>query len=474
MEKMKNDNLKNLRIVILLFCALVLFWGLFSVRSHAMNQQVTLPIYVDPNDFPFGVDFYQNYINSHYGGFWNLKGDNTIGWCSIENGQVLQTFAVWQDKNVPFSNYFTTNINSMNGQQMNNSYPYIDYNNITITLTFTNLANTNNKPIRLFTFYVNLNTQQVNLVAFNTTSTINKGVYGNTGAKLNYVSTPIYFSYGGNNYPQYMIFTNSLEDVQPETVPGETVEPDLDNLDDGLTKPTFPTAPNITPPTTTTPPNIDTTSQSAFWSSLGDLLKWGFGELRGILQYIGQLIVAWLGYIGQILDYIGDLIDYWLEIIKRAIQGLAKNIYDNFTNFFKPLIDKINETIESIETSVNDFVDGFTEFADLFIHPFDEEEFEEQIENCQLISQYNELMDNCDDIRAIFNNAVERDYFVLYIDFENPFADSEHKIIHSEISFTWLKDYRTTYRPFLWLFTMIECFVGGLRLLGGIIGGKAK
>lgn len=459
MEMMKKNNF-NKFLITLWF--IVFAWVLFSLRGNAASP--TLPIYVNPADMPFPVEFYQNYINNTYGGFWNLKGTNTIGWCSYENGQVLQTFAVWQNQSIPFQNNFTTN-GFGTPTDMSNHYDDFDWSENTITLQFRDLANTNNKCIRLFTFYVNLNNQHVNLVAFNTTNTINKGVYGNTGAVINYVSNPIYYTYGNSVYPQYMILSSNLEDFAPE--PGETIEPDMDNLDDGLTKPTPPTKPTTTPPTSTTPPNIDTSSQSAFWSSLGDLLKWGFGELKGYIQWIGGLINAWLDYIGDWIEYIGDLIDYWLEIIKRAIKSLAQNIYENFTNFFKPILDNVTETI-------TDIYDKVTEFADLFIHPFDEEEYEEQIANCQLISQYNDLIDNCEDIRAILNNAEERDYYVLYIDFENPFADSEHKIIHSEISFTWLKDYRTTYRPFLWVFTMIECFVGGMRLLGGIIGGKAK
>lgn len=461
MEMMKKNN--DISKLIIALCGVFLaFLWLFTIRSNASSP--TLPIYVDPTSMPYPVEFYQNYINNTYGGFWNLKGENTIGWCSIENGQVLQTFAVWQNQSIPFQNNFTT---SGLGQpvDISNHYDDFDWSENTITLQFRDLSNTNNKCIRIFTFYVNLNNQHVNTVAFNTASTINKGVYGNTGAVINYVSNPIYYTYGNAVYPQYMLLSSNLEDFAPE--PGETIEPDMDNLDSGLTKPTPPTKPTTTPPTSTTPPNIDTSSQSAFWSSLGDLLKWGFGELKGYIQWIGGLINAWLDYIGDWIEYLGDLIDYWLEIIKRSIKALAKNIYDNFTNFFKPILDNVTETI-------TDIYDKVTEFADLFIHPFDEEEYEEQIANCQLINQYNELIENSEDIRAILNNAEERDYFVLYIDFENPFADSEHKIIHSEISFTWLKDYRSTYRPFLWVFTMIECFVGGMRLLGGIIGGKAK
>jgi hypothetical protein len=452
----------NIYKILLGVFLLILTWFMFFSYGRAASP--TLPIYVNSSDMPFPVEFYQNYINNTYGGFWNLKGQNTIGWCSYEQGQVLQTFAVWQNQSIPFQNNFTTN-GLGNPTDISNHYDDFDWSENTITLQFRDLANTNNKCIRLFTFYVNLNNQHVNLVSFNQANTINKGVYGNTGAVINYVSNPIYYTYANSVYPQYMLFSSNLEDFEPE--PGETIEPDMDNLEDGLTKPTPPTKPTTTPPTSTTPPNIDTSSQSAFWTSLGDLLKWGFGELKGYIQWIGGLINAWLDYIGDWIEYLGDLIDYWLEIIKRAIKSLAQNIYDNFTNFFKPILDNITETITTIKDKV-------TEFAALFIHPFDEEEYEEQIANCQLISQYNTLVDNCEDIQAIFDNAEERDHFSLYIDFENPFADEQHRIIASEINFDWLVPLRSVYRPFLWVFALVDLFTGGMRILGNIIGGKAK
>ena len=130
--------------------------------------------------------------------------------------------------------------------------------------------------------------------------------------------------------------------------------------------------------------------------------------------------------------------------------------------------------IEKIYTKIEGLYNDFLEFADLFINPFDEEEFENQIDNCQLITQYNELLDNCEVLQQIFNETSEPDSFILYIDFENPFADSEHKIIHGEINFNWLVPLRPVYRPFLQVFVLIECFVGGFRILGNIIGGKAK
>lgn len=223
------------------------------------------------------------------------------------------------------------------------------------------------------------------------------------------------------------------------------------------------TAPTTVPPsytinnyTWTTAPTFDGSSVINGIQSIKDTLEWLADNIKNSISNLLNNLKGLAEYIGKTIQYYGNAI---IQTINNAIQ----NFYDNMVALIEPIVSDLNELKQN-----------FLDFADLFIHPFDEEEFEEQMESCELINQYNELMDNADDIRAIFNNAEERDYFVLYIDFENPFADSEHKIIHSEISFTWLKDYRSTYRPFLWLFTMLECFVGGMRLLGGIIGGKAK
>lgn len=238
------------------------------------------------------------------------------------------------------------------------------------------------------------------------------------------------------------------DDEENDTFPNNAEKPDLTNYYNSDEAPLF-----------------DNSSTTSAIQSLYNILKWFFGN-NGI---------------GGIINYLIDSINWGLQKVINNIRQVLQNVstelqevIDDFSDVVSGFLSDIKDFVSDIKDKLADLYDGFMDFADLFINPFDEEEFDEQIENCQLISQYNELMENCEDLRAIFNNAVERDYFVLYIDFENPFADSEHKIIHSEISFTWLKDYRSIYRPFLWVFTMLECFIGGMRLLGGIIGGKAK
>lgn len=243
-------------------------------------------------------------------------------------------------------------------------------------------------------------------------------------------------------------------DIGVAIIPPDAIVPEYPN---GTTPPAQ-VPPSYTPNDYqwTTPPTFDGSSVTNAIGSIQNTLGWLANNLKEEFKNITDNGKHFFEYIGKTIQYYGN-----------AIIGTLNNLMQNFYDNMKALVEPIYTKIEGL---YNDFLD----FADLFINPFDEEEFENQIDNCQLISQYNELMENCEDLRAIFNNAVERDYFVLYIDFENPFADSEHKIIHSEISFTWLKDYRSIYRPFLWVFTMFECFIGGMRLLGGIIGGKAK
>lgn len=206
----------------------------------------------------------------------------------------------------------------------------------------------------------------------------------------------------------------------------------------------------------TTPPTFDGSTVTNAIGSIQNTLGWIANNLKEEFKNITNNGKHFFEYIGKTIQYYGNA-------IIETLNNLMQNFYDNMKSLVEPIYTKI-------ESLYNDFL----EFADLFINPFDEEKFENQIDNCQLITQYNELLDNCEVLQQIFYETSEPDSFILYIDFENPFADSEHKIIHGEINFNWLVPLRPVYRPFLQVFVLIECFVGGFRILGNIIGGKAK
>ena len=241
--------------------------------------------------------------------------------------------------------------------------------------------------------------------------------------------------------------------------------------DDGITIPDGDTARDDTPkpdfndyfPDWTNSPTFDNSSVENGLNSVFNIISWLGNNIKDSITGLGKYIVdSTMWGMQRIINTIRDKIDE----VKTAISNAVTTI-NNTLGSIQNAIQSFKQSMENLKTTVEDI-------ADLFIHPFDEEEFEEQMEDCELINQYNELIENCETIQQIFDYAEERDYFSIYIDFENPFADSEHKIIHTQISFDWLVPLRSVYRPFLWVFTLLECFVGGMRILGNIIGGKAK
>lgn len=283
-------------------------------------------------------------------------------------------------------------------------------------------------------------------------STFNSSLYANN---CSYSSN--FRLYKDNNKTNVVLNYGSSDpvlDVGVAIIPPNAFVPDYPT---GTTPPAQ--VPPVYTPTDyqwTTPPTFDGSTITNAIGSIQNTLGWLANNLKEEFKNITDNGKHFFEYIGKTIQYYGNAI---IETLNNLIQ----NFYDNMKSLVEPIYTKI-------EGLYNDFL----EFADLFINPFDEEEFENQIDNCQLITQYNELLDNCEVLQQIFNETSEPDSFILYIDFENPFADSEHKIIHGEINFNWLVPLRPVYRPFLQVFVLIECFVGGFRILGNIIGGKAK
>lgn len=417
MEMMKNDNLKNLKIVALLFCALVLFWALFSSKSKAASDQDYFPMY-------------QNH-NSKFTSDMLTAIENRFD--SENNYIFVKWYQYAYNRNYCYVLWFPKNANTMIYGEKNNDL--INFSLYYSTGTFPS-SNIRQIEIPNNASYINEYTG-FNLSVFS-------GQSSNYSSNVDYVSNFQVMTNNSSSAKVVLFYDDGI------TIPdGDTARDDMEKPDSTDYYPDW-----------TNAPTFDNSSVENALQSIFNYFVWFGGNIKGTIEGLG--------------NFISDTVRWSIQKVLDRITTTAQDLLSGIQTKINDVITSIGGKIDSFTSKLEDLYDGFTDFADLFIHPFDEEEFEEQIENCQLISQYNELIDNCDDIRAIFNNAVERDYFVLYIDFENPFADSEHKIIHSQISFTWLKDYRTTYRPFLWLFTMIECFVGGMRLLGGIIGGKAK
>lgn len=262
----------------------------------------------------------------------------------------------------------------------------------------------------------------------------------------NYLSMPLYdntyinnvFSVGEN-----LVLTNQLFfHDSGHAVPPDFSDPDLD------INTNFPN--RFTWQTSSNPPTFDS---SDIPKSTYDLIEWGIKDPNGPFQCLSNNLKNSIEYLGDVIKSLG-------KSINKNIQNQMSNLYDNFVGLFEPIAENIQSLIDKID-----------EVSNFFLNPFDEEEFEEQMANSDFLNAYNELMDNADDIRAIINNAEERDHFSLYISFDNPLATTNHRIIQSEINFDWLVPLRSVYRPFLWVCTLIELFVGGARVLTHALGG---
>ena len=419
MEMMKNDKKFKIKIVLLWVFAFIVIIFMMSIRSYAASDQDYFPMLQNKNGHftDFDKQSIENYFDSENNYIFAYFGGYAPGY-----GTRMKNFYVY---------YFPKNGDqTFYGEKFNNLYQFSVYG--------TNISNNNARFFQILDQGWTYDYSSSLSYFQNLTSS-------NYSSDIDFVSNfQVYTNNNTDTRQIVLIYDDGVTVPEGDTAREDMEQPDIDNYI----------------PDWTNTPSFDNSSVENALNSVFNAITWLGGNIKDTITGTGK--------------FIGDTIRWSTQKVLDTIRGKIDEVKNTISTAIGNVISTINGTLTSIQSAFNNFKTGFENFADLFIHPFDEEEFEDQIENCQLISQYNELMDNCDDIRAIFNNAVERDYFVLYIDFENPFADSEHKIIHSQISFTWLKDYRSTYRPFLWLFTMIECFVGGMRLLGGIIGGKAK
>ena len=347
-------------------CVLLLSITLFvSFTSHGASASgPKLPILVENID----IVPYQSYINNTYGGFWNLSADNVIGWGSQENGYYVQTFAMVQNSDQIVS-YLT-----FSPVSLDYSYPDFDYSSNTLTLTFSNLANDNYNPWRLVTFYTNGNNGPgyPYAAAFNTANTINKGVYGNTGSTLNYISSDIYLTSNGSWVANKPIFVTELPPVVPDFT-GHAVPPDFDGLDPvfntGHSKPSsvpqFRGWSNYTW-SNYTPPTFDDSSVVNAIESVGDIIEYTgeylVNNIGGAINNLGSNIKGFFEDLGNIFIYYGSL-------IIDNIQNAVTNIYDNFVVLLEPITSFFNNLI-AMGTDENDDFSIGTLLGNIFVYLF--------------------------------------------------------------------------------------------------------
>ena len=355
------ENLKNKFIKIINFiCSPFLLIGLwiiiflsvfiFAFTSHASTgSNPKLPILVENID----VTPYQNWINNRYGGFWNLSQDNVIGWGSQENGYFVQTFAIPQ---VPSDIVYYFGISPSN---VSDYYPDFNYESGTITLTFTNLANDNYRPWRIIHFYSNgVGSSSPYADAFNTASSINKGVYGSTGAVLNYISSDIYYPSNNAWVVNQPVFVTELPPVVPVGT-GHATPPDE------FETPVYTTGhvrPDHVPPnvtyntynwTTYNPPSFDDSGIIEVIKSEIQVINYLMGWLKDNIH--GEFSTL-LSNLKDFINYIGATLQYYLGLILDAIINGFTNFYNNMVSLIEPFIEFFTEPVDTEE--VNDAIEN--------------------------------------------------------------------------------------------------------------------
>lgn len=408
-----------------------------TFSSHAASVSgPQLPILVENQ---IDVTPYQTYINNTYGGFWNLSQNNVIGWGSQENGYYIQSFAVPQVAD-QVQNYLTFSPGGLFSD-----YPDYDYVNNTVTLTFTNLDNTNDVPWRIIHFYSNGNNGPgyPYSASFNTAYTINKGVYGNTGAVLNYISSDIYLTNNGAWVVNMPIFVSEIPispaDIGTAIIPSGLFTPDLSDI----------VPPTKVPPTYnpsdyiwTPKPSWDGSSVEKALESVKNTIEWGMENLDGEFNILKQNLNGWF-------KYLGDLLTYYLNGIVESINAGIQNFYDNMANLVQPIFDKIDYITTPLEADI----------------------IWDNISGTSLITNYSSIINAASSMKSSFENLSEPTDYKIPIHLEDLPSSWFGNLTTQYIDLGVINPVKTILRTFMWALITYSLFVTIIDSIANYING---
>lgn len=241
---------------------------------------------------------------------------------------------------------------------------------------------------------------------------------------------------------------------------GHATEPinDSDNFINGLDghpipKPSQPTMSSYTAPSYT-PPTIDATNAETLLESVFDTITYGFSYVvTVIIGVVSNLINNFV----DLFNYLVDSVNWAINKIVKSIQDLATDIYNNFVSLFEPFFDNVKTLVDYI------------------VNPWDEEEFEETLENSDLYGAISTIQTNTTRFYNAMSSIEEPDHFTLHYttgfhpDIE--VGGSSVPTIEGEISFDWLYPLRNIYRPVLWVICVYQMFEYGCSSLSGALLG---
>ena len=166
-------------------------------------------------------------------------------------------------------------------------------------------------------------------------------------------------------------------------------------------------------------PSFDNTDTMSALESLYSMISWGFGDgLKGLTNFIV------------------DSMNWGFQKIINNVRNVIKELQDAIEDY----VESVNGWLSDIKDWIDDFKDGFDDFVDLIVEPWDSSEFQSQLNNSAF---YGALDSTITDIRSFgtsLTQANEPTSFSFTIDLTSIGWGS------SEISFDWIKGFRTVIR----------------------------
>lgn len=305
--------------------------------------------------------------------------------------------------------------------------------------------------------YGTLNGNDITLYGSDADSVQYSTSVNNVGTKsISYVPLWVVYYSGDGIYStnDNLILTNLSTNPPPMSYTGHATAPN--NLPDYF--PDVDLSHTPTPPTinnynftTYTSPTIDTSSLESLVESLIDVVVYNFSYL---LTNISGIVSNAINNISDFFDYVIDSIKFGFKSLIENIQNAVETFYNNLVSLFEPVFEIFNDLYVRLAL----FIYKVTDFIDLFIHPFNYDEFEQDFENWEFKQRTDELAHSFSDFVAVFSSAHEPETYTLYIGWLMEMPDHSFREVNCDQNLDWLNDLKPTYRPILWVITLIELF----------------
>lgn len=409
------ERKRKIKEYIKYFLFLAAFLLLFSSRVSAAQDQDYFPI--------------EQNKNGHF-------TDNSISaianYFDDENNYIVVYYFDYNYRAIVFPKTdYSNNLGQLCGEKYTNLYQFSLYQ----------LGSLN---IQTYQFQLYNGSQIINLVNFGS----NSWGYWQGLPSSNYDTSKDYISnlrvWTTNNSSKKLVINYEEEpiwdDQNNDTYPQNADEP---NIDDYIPS---------------NEPGFDNTDSMSALQSIWNWLSWFGGLIKGLFDYVVNSLNWGLQKV--------------INSIRNAINGLLTGIQTAISN----AVTTITGFLSDIQDFVEDLQEKVTDLVDYITNPWDEEEFETQMENSDFFGAIDTIQTNFETFYNTMDAVEERDHFSLHYTtgFHPDIEVGGNRVptIEGEISFDWLYPLRTIYRPILWVVCLYEMFVYGSATLSKAIGGK--